>query len=137
MLKIAITTLGVIFAMLVISTGAPQAQNGKGEPIFSADDLLNRCRGTETDRQLCYAYLRGFSDGNRWLVHDQPGGALAGDGSVCIPNREPIGLAADLLVARFRGRPAEVGRLSPFRAISIALGSRYSCDRLFDAMPSG
>lgn len=104
------------------------AQNGKPEPINTADDLFNRCSGGTQDRQLCFAYVRGFSDGNRWLLHDEtvaPG--VTAPQAVCIPNGESIEVAADLIVARFRGRQAELNKLSPFRALSMSLSQRYRC----------
>jgi hypothetical protein len=116
---------------LLLCINAAAAQNGKDEPIFTTTQLMQKCSGTGGDRQLCYAYLRGFSDGNRWLIHDHISVVVDTEGAVCIPNREPIGLAADLLVARFKGHESELGPLSPYRVVSIALSSRYSCDKLF------
>ncbi len=122
----ALTLIGLLVAVAAV---APYGQTN--EPIFTADDLLQKCgSGDGIDQGLCFAYLRGFSDANRWLLRDQP---VAYTGptpqAVCIPNSEPIRNAADLLVVRFRGREAEVHNLSPFRAIASALAGRYPCTR--------
>ena len=105
------------------------AQHDKGEPIFTADDLYARC--TSSDRAVCVAYIRGFSDGNRWLLRDASVGAsFDAAHAVCVPNREPISGATDLFVARFKGRRLELAQLSPYRALSLALSGRYPCDDL-------
>jgi hypothetical protein len=121
-LRLASLALPLLFAAVLA------AQNGKSEPIYTAADLHRRCSGSDQDRQLCYAYIRGFSDGNRWLLRDEPVAAVAvAPQAVCVPNSEPISRASDLFVARFQGRVSELDSLSPFRALSIALASRYPC----------
>lgn len=120
---------GRAWGLIICVVGcAPITSAQEKEPIFTANDLFQRCQAADQGRQLCFAYMRGFSDGNRWLLADEPvarvGGAPQG---VCIPNREPIARAAELFVARFRGRESELAELSPFRAISVALSSRYPC----------
>ena len=120
------TAWGLIICALVWCAPIMSAQDK--EPIFTADDLFQRCQAADQGRQLCFAYMRGFSDGNRWLLSDEPVTRVGGaPQAVCIPNREPIARAAELFVARFRGREAELAELSPFRAISVALSSRYPC----------
>ncbi len=105
------------------------AQDGSGEPVYTSADLYKHCSGSGQSRQLCYAYIRGFSDGNRWLLRDEPVTVIdvSTPQAVCVPKAEPIGSAADLFVARFRGRTEELAKLSPFRALSIALSNRYPC----------
>lgn len=118
--------LGVLF--LLAATCLVSGQDGKAEPIYTAADLYSRCSGGSQDRQLCFAYLRGFSDGNRWLLRDAPvAPSVVAPQAVCVPNTEPIGSAADLLVARFRERQSELEKLSPFRAVSMSLSQRYPC----------
>lgn len=120
--KLAALALPVYFA------GGLAAQDAKGEPIYTAADLYRRCSGSDQDKQLCYAYIRGFSDGNRWLLRGEPvAPAALSQQAVCVPNAEPIARASDLLVARFRDRSAELEKLSPFRALSMALSARYPC----------
>ena len=118
-----------IVAAMGLVAGAATAQRFGNEPIFTAHDLYTRCAGNEADRRLCFAYIRGFSDGNRWLLTDRPGAALGPrEHAVCIPNAEPIATAADLFVARFKGRASELQKLSPYRALSAALANRYPCE---------
>jgi Rap1a immunity proteins len=114
--------------LLLGATCIVWAQDGKSELIYTSADLLKRCSGNGQDRQICFAYIRGFSDGNRWLLRDEPvAPSAAAPHAVCVPNSEPIEAAADLLVARFRGRASEVNTLSPFRALSMSLSQRYPC----------
>ena len=105
------------------------AQDGEIKPIYTSWDLLDRGEASGLDRQLCFAYIRGFSDGNRWLLRDMPVAVGVGvPHSVCVPNSESISTAADFFVARFRWRRDELSDLSPFRALSMALSGRYPCD---------
>lgn len=120
--------LGLVVVVAAVGAVGAVAQDNKVEPIYTAADLYNRCSGGSQDRQLCFAYIRGFSDGNRWLLTDAPvARGVAAPLGVCVPNAEPISAAADLVVARFRGRNSEIDALSPFRALSIALSGRYPC----------
>lgn len=122
------TYLGLVIVVAAAWGSGATAQDKKNEPIYTAADLYNRCSGSSQDRQLCFAYIRGFSDGNRWLLTDAPvARGVAVPWGVCVPNAEPISAAADLVVARFRGRESEIDTLSPFRALSIALSGRYPC----------
>jgi len=103
------------------------AQSSRVEPIYTAGDLYDRCAAPGEGRRLCVAYLRGFSDGNRWLLRYQPVTLERIPHAVCVPNSESIEQAADLFVARFRDRRTELNPLSPFRAVSQALSGRYPC----------
>jgi Rap1a immunity proteins len=117
----------LIFALLT-TVLATYAQKPSSEPIYTSADLFNACSGTGNALRLCFAYIRGFSDGNRWLLRDSPTpGALGNPAAVCVPNAEPIENAAALFVARFKGSDAEIQKLSPFRALSMALSNRYPC----------
>ena len=116
----------IIVALLLCSAQLRSA--AEQEPIVTSADLFARCASEDAGRQLCYAYIRGFSDGNRWLLKDAP--VVVGvptPQAMCVPNAEPIQVAADLFVARFRGRTQELEKLSPFRALSMALAGRYPC----------
>jgi hypothetical protein len=114
--------------ILIGATCLVRAQDSKAEPIYTAANLYNRCSGNSQDRQICFAYIRGFSDGNRWLLRDAPvAPGVVAPQAVCVPNAEPIQSAADLVVARFRGRTSELKNLSPFRALSMSLSQRYPC----------
>ena len=114
---------------LALVAGISQAGSRDTEPIVTALDLFEACTGTSNSHHpVCFAYIRGFSDGNRWLLRDSPVvGLEAAPQAVCIPNAEPVVRAADLFVARFRHSREELSTLSPFRALSMALSSRYPC----------
>ena len=140
-LRLAVGVLMLVCGLSVTAEGqtvTPQTEadialrrrvgQGMGEPIYTAADLYDRCAGTSADRQLCFAYIRGFSDGHIWLLRDSPAASLSLAGfAVCVPNSEAIGVAADLVVARFRDRAAELSPLSPYRALSMSLSQRYPC----------
>jgi len=117
----------ILIASLILGS-TQSSQAAEQEPIVTAADLFARCVSEDAGRQLCYAYIRGFSDGNRWLVKDEPVAiGVPTPQAVCVPNAEPIRSAADLFVARFRSRADELQQLSPFRALSMALAGRYPC----------
>jgi hypothetical protein len=63
-----------------------------GRANVASFDLYKHC--TASDRTACFAYIRGFSDGNRFLLCDQPMAAISSTAhAACVPNREPIASA--------------------------------------------
>ena len=119
---------------LSLSLAAWTAQDGQSdetlESIWTVSGLYDHCAATGQTLLMCHTYIRGFPDGNMWLLRYSTVGPIYPiDHGVCVPNAEPIALAADLFVARFRGRQGreEMDKLSPHRALSIALSSRYPC----------
>jgi len=127
MAKVGVVVRCSLIAALILGP-RPLAQAADQEPVVTAADLFARCISKEAERQVCYAYIRGFSDGNRWLVKDEPVAVgVPTPQAVCVPNAEPLRNAAELFVSRFRDRANELQHLSPFRALSMALAQRYAC----------
>jgi hypothetical protein len=119
--------VGLVVGLIVLSVVA-QRRFGD-EPVFTSEDLIRQCTGGATDRSVCAAYIRGFSDGNRWVLRDSPHSIAQAPNptAVCIPNAASIDAAADLLLAYFADREVELRELSPYRALSRALSGKYPC----------
>jgi hypothetical protein len=125
-----------LLACLIVLAGSgaqPSRADGplqEPEKILTAQDLFDHCSSSEAvERQVCFAYIRGFSDGNRWLLRDEPVPRLElAPQGVCVPNAEPAHRAAGAFVSFFRLQPSPLRTLSPFRALSKALAQRYPCE---------